>query len=111
VQINAARTLGYTRNEMLFRVRLPAAWPEIFTGVRVAAGAALIASIASEMLAGKDGLGFMLFDTAFSMRTKEMFAVMLAAALNGILFNQLVVWTRRPLAGWQDKLNAQGDAR
>jgi hypothetical protein len=40
-----------------------------------------------------------------------MFAVMLAAALNGILFNQLVVWTRRPLAGWQDKLNAQGDAR
>jgi len=26
-------------------------------------------------------------------------------------FNQLVVWTRRPLAGWQDKLNAQGDAR
>ena len=111
VQINAARTLGYSRLETLFLVRLPAAWPEIFTGIRVAAGGALIASVASEMLAGKDGLGFLLFDTAFSLRTNAMFAVMLMAALNGILFNQLVLWARRPLAGWQDALNHLGDAR
>ena len=71
----------------------------------------MIASVASEMLAGKDGLGFLLYDTAFSLRTSEMFAVMLVAALNGILFNQLVVWARRPFAGWQDSLNRLGDAR
>lgn len=111
VQIHAARTLGYSRLEALFRVRLPAAMPAIFTGIRVAAGAALIASVASEMLAGKDGLGFLLFDTAFSLRTSEMFAVMLTAALNGILLNQLVVWARRPFADWQDALNRLGDAR
>ena len=110
VQINLARTLGYSRLETLFVVRLPAAWPEIFTGIRVAAGSALIAAIVSEMLAGKDGLGFLLFDTAFSLRTSAMFAVLLTAALNGILLNQLVVWARRPIAGWQDTLNRLGDA-
>lgn len=111
VQIHVARTLGYSRLETLFLVRLPAAWPEIFTGIRVTAGVALIAAVASEMLAGKDGLGFLLFDTAFSLRISEMFAVMLMAALNGILLNQLVVWLRSPFAGWQDKLGQLGDAR
>ena len=111
VQIHVARTLGYSRMQTLFKVRLPAAWPEIFTGIRVTAGVALIAAVASEMLAGKDGLGFLLFDTAFSLRISEMFAAMFVAALNGILLNQLVVWLRRPFAGWQDKLGAMGDAR
>lgn len=111
VQINATRTLGYGRTEILLRVRLPAAWPVIFSGVRVAAGAVLIASIVSEMLAGKDGLGFLLFDTAFSLRIKEMYAVILVAALNGILLNQLVLWVRRPFAGWQDQLGRLGEMR
>lgn len=111
VQINAARTMGYGRLETLLRVRLPASMPAIFSGLRVAAGAALIASVASEMLAGKDGLGFLLYDAAFSLRTREMFAAMLVAAFNGILFNQLVLWARRPFAGWQDTLNRLGDSR
>jgi ABC-type nitrate/sulfonate/bicarbonate transport system permease component len=111
VQIHAARTMGYSRLETLLRVRLPAATPAMFTGIRVAAGSALIASVASEMLAGKDGLGFLLFDTAFSLRTPEMFAVMFVAALNGILFNQFVVWARRPFARWQDRLHALGGTR
>ncbi|WP_397475186.1 ABC transporter permease [Pusillimonas sp.] len=109
IQVYMARTLGYGPVETLLRVRLPAAWPEIFTGIRVTAGMALIAAVASEMLAGKDGLGFLLFDTAFSLRTSEMFAAMLVAALNGILLNQIVMWLRRPFAGWQDALSKLGN--
>lgn len=110
VQVQMARTLGYRPIETLFKVHLPAAWPEIFTGIRVMAAVALIAAVASEMLAGKDGLGFLLFDTAFSLRTSEMFATMLVAALNGILINQLVMIVRRPFAGWQDRLSKTGEA-
>lgn len=109
VQVNVARTLGYSRLQTLFVVQLPAAWPSVFTGIRVAAGSALIASIASEMLAGKDGLGFLLFDTAFSLRTSEMYSVMLVAALNGILFNAIVMASRRPFADWQDRLSRIGE--
>lgn len=110
VQIHMARTLGYGPLDILFKVRLRAAWPEIFTGIRVTAGMALIAAVASEMLAGKDGLGFLLFDTAFSLRTNEMFAVMVVTALNGILLNQLVMWVRRPFTAWQDALSQAKEA-
>ncbi|MEJ8856573.1 ABC transporter permease [Variovorax robiniae] len=110
VQLHVARTLGYGGWDTLWRVRLPAALPEIFTGIRVAAAGSLMATVAAEMLAGKDGLGFMLYDTAFALRIPEMFALLAVAGLNGVLVNALIVRLRRALAGWHDKLAAMAQA-
>jgi ABC-type nitrate/sulfonate/bicarbonate transport system permease component len=110
VQIHGALTLGYSRWEILWRVRVPAALPEMFSGMRIAAGACLIASVAVEMLAGKDGIGFLLYDTAFALRTADMFALLCVAGFNGVLFNQMVMGTRRLLVGWHDRLTALAQA-
>ncbi len=110
VQLHVARTLGYGGWETLWRVRPPAALPEIFTGIRVAAAGSLMAAVAAEMLAGKDGLGFMLYDTAFSLRIPEMFALLTVAGLNGVLINVLIMRLRRALAGWHDRLAAMAQA-
>jgi NitT/TauT family transport system permease protein len=110
VQLHVARTFGYGGWEILWRVRLPAAWPEIFTGVRIAAAGCLMAAVAAEMLAGKDGLGFMLYDTAFSLRIPEMFALLAVAGLNGVLLNEVIVRLRRRTCGWHDRLGAMADA-
>ncbi len=106
VQRYVARTLGYGRWEVLLGVRLPAAMPEIFTGIRIAAAGCLMAAVAAEMLAGQNGLGFMLYDTAFSLQTPQMFALLFVAGLNGIVINKLVMVLRRPLAGWHDGIAA-----
>lgn len=106
VQLHVARTLGYGPWETLWRVRLPAAAPEIFTALRLAAAGALMATVAAEMLAGKDGLGFMLYDTAFSLQIPQMFALLLVAGFNGVLLNQAVLWLRRRIAGWHARLAA-----
>jgi ABC-type nitrate/sulfonate/bicarbonate transport system permease component len=110
VQLNAARSLGYGGWEILLEVRLPAAWPEIFTGIRIAGAGCLMAAVAAEMLAGKDGLGFMLYDTAFSLRIPEMFALLAVAGLNGLLLNQAIVLLRRRIAGWHAQLAAMASA-
>lgn len=110
VQLNAARTFGYRGWEIILRVGLPAAWPEIFTGIRIAAAGSLMAAVAAEMLAGKDGLGFMLYDTGFSLRIPEMFALLAVAGLNGVLLNALIMYLRRRVAGWHDMLAAMVDA-
>ncbi|ODU11156.1 MAG: hypothetical protein ABS84_00580 [Rubrivivax sp. SCN 71-131] len=104
VQRHAARSFGYGAWECLWRVRLPAAWPEIFTGIRIAAAGSLMAAVAAEMLAGTDGLGFMLYDTAFSLRIPEMFALLAVMGLNGVALNGVVVRLRRRVAGWHDEL-------
>jgi ABC-type nitrate/sulfonate/bicarbonate transport system permease component len=110
VQTHVARTFGYGRWEILLKVRLPAAVPEISTGVRLAAGGSLMATIAAEMLAGQNGLGYMLYETAFSLRIPEMFALLVVAGVNGVLLNAAVVRGRRTLAGWHDQLAAMAAA-
>ncbi|MDM0045631.1 ABC transporter permease [Variovorax dokdonensis] len=110
VQLNMARTFGYGRWETLWRVRLPAAAPEVFTSVRLAAAGALMATVATEMLAGKDGLGFLLYDTAFSLRIPEMFALLLTAGFNGVLLNQAILRMRRYVSGWHEQLSATARA-
>ncbi len=110
VQLLAARSLGYGGWETLWRVRLPAAAPEIFTGVRIAAAGCLMAAVAAEMLAGSDGLGHRLYDSAFALRIPEMFALLVVVGLAGVLLNQLVVRLRRRICGWQARLAAMAEA-
>ncbi len=110
VQMAMGRSLGYGDAEMLLRVRLPAAMPEIFTGIRIATGTALLAAVASEMLAGSDGLGHLLFDAGFSMRTPEMFGLMLLIGLSGVLLNALLGIVRWMLVGWHIRLAATAES-
>jgi NitT/TauT family transport system permease protein len=100
VQLATGRCFGYSDWEILLRLRLPAALPEIVTGIRIGAGVALLATIASEMLAGQSGLGFLLYDAAFSLQTPEMFAIMAVTGLLGLLFNVLLQRASRLLIGW-----------
>ena len=100
VQLNTGRMLGYGKWDLLWRIKLPAALPEIFTGIRYAATISLIAVIVSEMLAGRDGIGFMIFKKAFASRSAEMFALMFVVGFNGIVLNAIVNLLRRWLTGW-----------
>ncbi len=100
VQLNTGRMLGCNTWDLLWRIKLPAALPEIFAGIRYAATISLIAVIVSEMLAGRDGIGFMIFKKAFAMRTPEVFALMFVVAINGVFLNGLVNILRRYFIGW-----------
>ena len=98
--IETGRSFGCGRWATLWQIKFPNALPEIFTGLRISVGIALIATVVVEMLAGRGGIGYLLFETAFSLRVAEMFGIMIIAGLNGILFNFLVVKLGRVLADW-----------
>ena len=104
VQLNTGRMFGCSNWDLLWRVKLPAAMPEIFTGIRYAATISLIAVIVSEMLAGRDGIGFMIFKKAFAMRTAEVFALMFLVGVNGVLMNSLVGLLRHWVTGWHIRM-------
>lgn len=100
VQLAVARAAGLSPAETVFRVRLPAAMPQIFTGLRVAMGFALMAAVASEMIAGSSGLGYQLFDYAFSLQTPQMYALLVIIGATGALLSALVQLLRRTLLAW-----------
>jgi taurine transport system permease protein len=57
-KIHAAYTLGASKKQVLFRVILPNALPEIFTGMRVAMGVCWGTLVAAELVGAELGLGF-----------------------------------------------------
>lgn len=80
--------------QTLFKLRLPYALPYFFTGLRIAAGAAVIGAVVGEYMAGmggnRGGLGFLIAETASRLQMAKLFAAALASALLGIVFFTLV---------------------
>jgi NitT/TauT family transport system permease protein len=73
----------------LWKLRLPSALPQILTGLRIAAGLAVIGAIVGEFFAG-GGLGILLQTALKEQRTDLIFAAVLMAALLGLALFGLV---------------------
>lgn len=99
--------LGLSRWQILRQIKLPAAMPEIFAGIRYASSISLIAVVVAEMLAGHDGLGFLLIRKAFAIRIPEVYALMFVCAANGLIMNTVVNGLRWKFAGWQLLMTGQ----
>jgi NitT/TauT family transport system permease protein len=72
----------------LWKLRLPWALPSIFTGLRVAAGLAVIGTVVSEVFVGEivndEGLGVKLYNASKHARPDITFAAVLLASLLGL---------------------------
>jgi len=60
--LRAARNFGLSPPAMLWRVLLPAALPQILSGLRIALGIAWLVVVAAEMIAVDSGLGYLIID-------------------------------------------------
>jgi NitT/TauT family transport system permease protein/taurine transport system permease protein len=69
VLVNAVRSLGATRVQVLTQVVLPSALPNIITGFRVGAGFAFRGLIFAEVIAAKTGVGYLIFQGAAHQQT------------------------------------------
>jgi len=73
VYLKAARILGATRRQLLWRVVVPAAAPRLLAGLRLAVMAAWGIIVAAELIAATSGLGYLIviaqtqYDTALVM--------------------------------------------
>jgi len=62
VLVKTARVLGLSASTLMRTVLLPAAFPEIFTGLRIGFSVTLLGTVMSEMFGSKRGLGFLLMN-------------------------------------------------
>jgi ABC-type nitrate/sulfonate/bicarbonate transport system permease component len=110
-QLATAQIFGYAGWSRMLSVQLPAALPDTFIGIRLASGVALIAAIVAEMLAGRDGLGYLMSSAAFSLRIPDTFMGLAAAMTCGLVMNQIVVLARRSVIGWHQEMTHQQGER
>lgn len=86
-----------TPAQILFKLRLPHATPNLFTGIRISAGISVIGGITGELFAGstrvgEGGLGYAIVYASNQMETSYLFALVLAATVLGFGFFFLVMF-------------------
>jgi NitT/TauT family transport system permease protein len=86
-----------TPAQILFKLRLPNALPNLFTGVRISAGISVIGGITGELFAGstrvgEGGLGYAIIYASNQMETAYLFALVMAATVLGFSFFFIVMF-------------------
>jgi len=87
ILIDTGRTFNLNKKQFLMKIIIPAASPNIATGMRISLAIALILAITVEMIAGSNGLGFYIIDWERSFHFKEMYAGIFALGILGYLIN------------------------
>ena len=101
VFFRVARDLGISGARLLREVTLPAIAPQVITALRVAAGLSWLVVVAAEMIAGRDGLGFAVWDARNGLRIDLLAGAMIVIGLLGVLLDRLLVQlTRIPSVRW-----------
>ena len=103
VQLDTARTLGLTTWQTLREVVLPAASPQILTGMRISLAISLILAILSEMIVSNDGLGYFTLLAERTFKVPDMYAGIFTLALFGCLLNRLFLIGESRLIRWHQE--------
>lgn len=101
--IRAAQTCGASRLQIFRFVVFPSALPQIMTGMRVALGAALSILVASELLGGDRGLGFVVLDAANFFRTTYVFSGIIVIGLVGFVSDRALAYAARRIVHWEGR--------
>ena len=91
VYLRAAQNFGLSGIPLFRRVILPAALPQIITGIRIALGVAWLVVVAAEMIAVNSGLGYLIIDARNAGKRYDLVvAGMVMIGLIGLLLDLLV---------------------
>jgi ABC-type nitrate/sulfonate/bicarbonate transport system permease component len=86
----AVRTLGASRARAFWRVRVPAALPTLFSGLRMAAVFAVTGAVVAEYVGADRGLGYLSEFSTAEFNTARSFAAIALLAVIGVGFFALV---------------------
>lgn len=103
-QIHAAYSMGASRRQVLWHVILPAALPEILTGMRIAIGFGWTTLVAAEMVAATAGLGFMVLSASKFLATDVVLMGILVIGCMALLFDLAMRWLERRWVPWKGKM-------
>jgi ABC-type nitrate/sulfonate/bicarbonate transport system permease component len=100
VLIWSGRNMGASERELMWQIVLPAALPQILTGLQVALPIALIVAIIAEMAMGGYGLGGAMMSASRFADSRGVFAGIVEIAIVGYALIKAMAVIRRRLLAW-----------
>ncbi len=101
----SARNMGANDRQLLIQIVLPAALPQIMTGLQVALPLSLIVAVVAEMLMGGYGLGGAMMTASRFANSTGVFAGIVEIAVIGYGLVKAMTLIRRRLLIWHQEAN------
>jgi ABC-type nitrate/sulfonate/bicarbonate transport system permease component len=107
VLIRAASSLGASERQIFWHVVLPAATPNIITGMRLAFGLSFFVIVAAEFIAADSGLGFLINDARTFFLVSNMLLGAAVIGIIGVLANVLLRKLEGRLLRWRQETRSE----
>jgi sulfonate transport system permease protein len=102
--VEAGEVFGLSRVQVITRIVLPNALPNILTGVRYSLGVSVLALVAAEQINATSGIGYLIVQAGFNLRTDIVVAGVIVYALLGLTVDLMVRGLERLLLPWRKTL-------
>ncbi|WP_181257317.1 ABC transporter permease [Pseudaminobacter soli (ex Li et al. 2025)] len=102
----SARNLGAGERDLLWTIILPAAAPQILSGIEVSLPIALIVAVITEMMLGGTGIGAAMMESWRFAESTGVFAGLLELSIIGFLLIRSMNALRRRLLRWHAEAQA-----
>ena len=102
VLIWSARSMGAREREVLWQVVVPAAMPEILSGIRIALALAFILLVSGELIIANNGIGYLIDLLGEGGDYAGMFAGVATISAIGFFADRAYVALTRRLLVWRD---------
>lgn len=98
------KSLGATRWQMFYRLRLPHAVPYIFAGLHIGVIFALIGTVVAEFVGSNTGVGYLMLQAKATFDTPAVYACLLILMLLGMLLHFVMVQIETRVAFWANDI-------
>ncbi|WP_433994416.1 ABC transporter permease [Bradyrhizobium canariense] len=103
-QINLMRTLGASKFQIFRKLVVPASLTDIFAGLKLTVGFALIGAIVGEFMSSSEGLGHAIFKAGSLYVIPKVFAALVATIALALILTFIVGKVERLLMPWRRQL-------
>jgi nitrate/nitrite transport system permease protein len=93
--LNVAKVLKLSPAQRFIKILIPASLPYMFTGFRLSLGIAWLVIVAAEMLSGKTGIGFFVFDSYNAENYGAMLMSILVIGVVGFVLDRVMSLAER----------------
>lgn len=104
VHIDVARTFGASESQILGKIVIPSAAPEIFAGFRIGFGIGWMCLVAAEMIGGGLGLGYLVIITEQLGQTGSTLSAMLVIGLIGFVITYVFLYVEKHVLQWRQEV-------
>ena len=104
-QVNLMRSLGASRRQIFRLLVLPASLTDIFAGLKLTVGFALVGAIVGEFMSSSEGLGHAIFKAGSLYAISRVFAALTVTVALALILSAAVSRVERALLPWRHDLD------